>query len=69
MTKYIEYSDPVEIGEGPSDWVEIIHRIKWEDAAKLQHYIVNGHGGHIYETDDQAAEDYLMFHWGKIIEC
>jgi hypothetical protein len=67
MNKYIEYSDPHQVDDADG-WVEIIHRIKWEDAAKLMRWIHRKDPrGDLYANDDDAAEDFLIINWGKII--
>lgn len=73
MPKYIEWQEPWEGGEGPTDWVNVILRVKWEDAARLQKFVVMKDQVRqprdvpfVYKTDDEAAEDFLAVHWGRI---
>ena len=64
MTKWVEWSEPMD-AHGVYNKV---CRVRYEEAVLFQRkYAMEVHG-HVYDSDEIAAEDFLTNHWGWIKE-
>jgi hypothetical protein len=65
MTKYVEWEDPwYSPGELP---VHVTNRMTVEHTINLQKNKA-AKGGHTYDTDEQALDDFLVVYWASIVE-
>lgn len=66
MAKYAEWSEPWQYGEGPTEYVEVVSRMKVEDAIKYS----RGRYPKVYKdkADDYPLYDFLAVHWARIVE-
>ena len=62
MSKYVVYADQLEYDK------IITIRILVEDAIRQQKEVAYHHSKFVYETDEQALQDFLICNWGRIEE-
>lgn len=67
MTKYVEWMEPYDSGDSC-----VICRMSFEDIIKsmkrLQENFKN-HPNYPYKSDQEAIDDFIVVHWGRIIDC
>jgi hypothetical protein len=63
MTKYVEWDDPWQYGEGPKDWVNCHYKMLWEDVVRWRRSVEPR-----YTSDEQAVEDFLVIYWASVTE-
>ncbi len=61
--KYVEWAEPYS----NDPLTTVICAMSFEDVIVIQKYKA-GLKGFIYESDEQAIEDFIAVHWGTIIE-
>lgn len=68
MTKYVEFDQPWQYGDGQFDYINVSHRVTVADAVKWQRVKVVGSGYTLEYSDEQCLEDFLMIYFAKIVE-
>jgi hypothetical protein len=66
MMKYLEWSEPWQYGDEPTEWVEVLSRMTVKDAIKYQRGLYTN----VYKDkcDDYPLEDFIADRWAKIVE-
>lgn len=66
MIKYVEWSEPWQYGENPTEHVEVVSRMKVEDVVKYY----RGLHTETYKdkADDYPLDDFMQVYWAKIVE-
>lgn len=62
--KYVEWIEPYD---NETD-TTLICRLTVEDAIKAQRHHAFAQKGFVYETEQQALDDFVTVHWAKIVE-
>jgi hypothetical protein len=62
MSKYVVFNSMME------DGIAGTTRVLTEDAIRQQKEVAYYHNNFVYETDEQALDDFLICNWGWIEE-